>query len=50
MQMQKNEREILRLKTEKEKVQYLAGNHQVTAEDVIRKIRERDSELREINL
>ena len=50
MQMQKNEREILRLKSEKEKVQSLSGNHQVTADDVIRKIRERDSELREISM
>ena len=48
--MQKNEREILRLKAEKDKVQSLSGNHQVTADDVIRKIRERDSELREISM
>jgi hypothetical protein len=48
--MQKNEREILRLRSEKEKISHIHGGHPVTADDVIRKIRERDAELRDITL
>ncbi len=48
--MQKNEREILRLKSEKERVLMMNGGHAVTSEDIMRKLKERESELREINM
>lgn len=50
LQMQKNEREVLRLKAEKERVAQMNGGHVVTAEDILRKLKERESELREINM
>lgn len=47
MQLQKNEREILKLRAEKERLQNMnSGN--LTADDLLRKIRERESEISDI--
>jgi len=52
LQMKTNERTILQLRSEKEKIQHLNPNQattQLTQDDLLRKIRERDSEIREIS-
>ncbi len=47
MQLIKNEKEIIRLNTEKQRMSGVMSGH-VTTDDLMRKIRERESEIRDI--
>jgi hypothetical protein len=46
-QLQKNEREVLRLASERDRLSSTMTGH-VTTDDLLRKIRERESEVRDI--
>ncbi len=50
--MQRNEKEILRLRAEKDKLSQLNthGGQMVTTDDLVRKIREREGEVRDITM